>query len=56
MRDDLQKEKQFVEKSWAKREKQLEIVQQNVSGMVGDFQGIAPAFPKIKRLELPPAR
>ena len=42
MRDDLQREKQFVEKSWAKREKLIENVQQNVSGMVGDFQRHRP--------------
>jgi len=53
MREDLDKEKQATEKNWAKREKHLDLVLQNVSGMVGDIQAITPAFPKIKRLELP---
>jgi hypothetical protein len=56
MRDDLNKERQVTERNWAKREKQLDIVLQNVSGMVGDIQAISPAFPKIKRLELPALR
>jgi hypothetical protein len=56
MRDDLHKEKQATEKNWAKREKHLDLVLQNVSGMVGDIQAITPAFPRIKRLELPSPR
>ncbi len=55
MKDDLDKERQTTEKNWAKREKQLQLVIQNISGMIGDFQAIAPALPKIKRLELPGA-
>ena len=53
MKDDLDKEKQTIEKGWAKREKHLNLVLHNVSGMVGDIQAITPAFPRIKRLELP---
>jgi hypothetical protein len=53
MRNDLHNEKQAAERNWAKREKHLELVLQNVSGMVGDIQAITPAFPNIKRLELP---
>lgn len=53
MKDDLDKEKQVTERNWVKREKHLDLVLQNVSGMVGDMQAIAPAFPRIKRLELP---
>jgi hypothetical protein len=56
MREDLDREKQATEKGWAKREKNLDLVLQNVSGMVGDIQAITPAFPKIKRLELPAPR
>ena len=56
MRDDLNKEKQATERNWAKREKHLDLVLQNVSGMVGDIQAISPAFPKIRRLELPAPR
>jgi hypothetical protein len=56
MRDDLHKEKQATEKNWAKREKHLDLVLHNVSGMVGDIQAITPAFPRIRRLELPAPR
>jgi hypothetical protein len=56
MRDDLHNEKQATERHWAKREKHLDLVLQNVSGMVGDIQAITPAFPRIKRLELPSPR
>jgi hypothetical protein len=56
MKDDLDKEKQSIEKGWAKREKHLNLVLHNVSGMVGDIQAITPAFPRIKRLELPVPR
>ena len=56
MKEDLDKEKQATQKGWAKREKNLELVLQGVSGMVGDIQAIAPAFPKIRRLELPALR
>lgn len=56
MKADLDKEKQTTQKHWAKREKNLELVLHGVAGMVGDIHGIAPAFPKIKRLELPAGR
>lgn len=39
-----------------KREKHLDLVLHNVSGMIGDIQAITPAFPRIKRLELPGPR
>jgi hypothetical protein len=54
--DDLQKERQVTEKNWAKREKHLDLVLHNVSGMVGDIQAITPAFPRIRRPELPAPR
>ncbi len=54
MRDDLNKERQTMEKQWAKREMQIHLVVQNVSGMYGDMQAIVgPALPKIRKLELP---
>lgn len=56
MKDDLDRERQAAQKNWAKREKSLELVLQNVSGMVGDIQAITPAFPRIRRLELPAPR
>jgi len=56
MQDDLGKERQAMERYWAKRDKQMQLVLQNVSGMYGDMQGIAgQSLPKIRRLELPPA-
>jgi hypothetical protein len=54
MRDDLARERLMMEKQWAKREKQIELVIENVSGMYGDMQGMAGhSLPQIKRLELP---
>ena len=53
MKDDLEKERATMERVWAKRDKQIRQVATNVHGMVGEFQAITPAFPKIKRLELP---
>lgn len=54
MQDDLEKERQTMEKQWAKREKQLQLVIQNISGMYGDMQAIAgQSLPRIRRLELP---
>lgn len=53
MRQDLDRERSSMERLWAKREKQIQQVMGSVHGMVGDFQAISPAFPKIKRLELP---
>ncbi len=54
MQDDLDKERETMERQWAKREKQIELVVQNVSGMYGDMQAIAgQSLPKIRRLELP---
>lgn len=55
MQDDLSKERQAIEKSWANREKQLKLVIQSVAGMYGDLQGIVgPSLPRIRRLELLP--
>jgi hypothetical protein len=53
MREDLDKERQSAERQWAKRETQLRLVIENLAGAIGDIQAIAPAFPKIRRLELP---
>jgi hypothetical protein len=53
MQDDLEKERQTMEKQWAKREKHLQLVIENISGMYGDMQVIAgQSLPKIRRLEL----
>ena len=54
MRDDLDRERRAMEKLWSKREKQIEKVELNLSGMHGDLEGIAgKALPVIKALELP---
>ncbi len=54
MQDDLNKERQTMERQWAKREKLIQLVVENISGMYGDMQGIVgQALPKIRRLELP---
>jgi hypothetical protein len=54
LQDDLDKERQAMEKQWAKRGKQLQLVIQNISGMYGDMQAIAgQSLPRIRRLELP---
>jgi hypothetical protein len=53
MKNDLDQEKRAMSKIWAKREKQIERVINNISGMYGDMQGIIGAsLPQIKSLEL----
>jgi hypothetical protein len=54
MKEDLDRVKRAMETNWAKRDKQIQKVIQNVSGMYGDMQGIVGAtLPKIEYLELP---
>ena len=51
---ELDSEKRAMVNIWAKREKQIERVIQNIAGMHGDLEGIAGAsLPAIKLLELP---
>lgn len=53
MRNDLEQEKRAVNKIWSKREKQIERVIHNISGMYGEMQAIVGAsLPEIKSLEL----
>lgn len=40
MKDDLDEEKRSTMRRWAKREKQIELVTFNTSGMYGDLQGL----------------
>ena len=40
MQEDLQEERRIAEKRWSKREKQLQRVVLNTSGMYGDLQGL----------------
>lgn len=53
MKADLDKEKRAMTGIWAKREKQIERVIMNTSGMYGDMQGMLGAsLPQIKMLEM----
>ncbi len=54
MRDDLDKERKFMGRQWAKREMQIQAVIDSTVGMVGDLQAIAgKAMPEIPSLDLP---
>ncbi len=54
MQNDLQSEQRAMKKHWKKREKEIERVIDNTTGMYGDFQGlIGSALPTIINLELP---
>lgn len=54
MQTTLEREKRSMIKTWAKREKEIERVIQNISGMHGDLEGMTgKALPIIKALELP---
>jgi hypothetical protein len=52
MNNDIEAEKRAMERSWAKREKQVERFVKNISGMCGDLQGIGANLPDIKLLEM----
>ena len=52
MSNDIEAEKRVMERSWAKREKQIERFVKNISGMCGDLQGIGANLPDIKLLEM----
>jgi hypothetical protein len=54
MREDLDKERKFMTRQWAKRETQIAAVVESTAGMVGDLQAIAgKAMPQISSLETP---
>jgi hypothetical protein len=59
MQEDLQEERRIFERRWSKREKQIQRVISNASGMYGDFQGLIGAslqsIPALspRELELP---
>ncbi|WP_028351517.1 DUF2130 domain-containing protein [Bradyrhizobium murdochi] len=54
MRDDLDKERKFMGRQWAKRETQIVTVIESTVGMVGDLQAIAgKAMPEIPSLDMP---
>ncbi|MFK7876590.1 MAG: DUF2130 domain-containing protein [Paracoccaceae bacterium] len=52
MQDNLRKERVFIEKQWALRAKQIDLVIASTLGMHGDLQGIAGrAMPEIESVE-----
>ena len=52
LRDELQKEKDWFTKKWAKEEKNITRVADNILGMHGDLEGIVgKSLPEIKELE-----
>lgn len=54
MKEDLDAEKRAMQRIWGNREKQIERIISNTSGMYGDLEGLAgPALQQIKILELP---
>lgn len=53
MKEDLDKEKRAMQTIWNRREKELERVMLNTSGIYGDFQGLLGAgMPIVKQLDL----
>ncbi len=54
LKDDLDKERKFMNRIWAKREGQIQGVIETTVGMYGDLQGIAgKALPEIPSLDMP---
>lgn len=52
MQDNLRKERVFIEKQWAQRAKQIDLVIASTVGMHGDLQGIAGrSMPEIESVE-----
>jgi hypothetical protein len=55
MRDDIDRERRFMLKAYAKREAQLSAMVDSTVGMVGDLQGImGQAMPEIAAIDEPP--
>ncbi|WFU65806.1 DUF2130 domain-containing protein [Bradyrhizobium brasilense] len=55
MRDDIDKERKFMMKAWAKREAQVNMMIESTAGMVGDLHGImGQAMPEIGTIDEPP--
>ncbi|MCA6121217.1 DUF2130 domain-containing protein [Bradyrhizobium sp. WSM 1704] len=55
MREDIDKERKFMVKAWAKREAQVSAMIESTVGMVGDLHGImGQAMPEIEAIEDPP--
>jgi len=55
MQDQVNRERRAMEKNWKEREKQIERVIRNTTGLYGDMQGIiGGVIPQIPALELAP--
>ncbi|WP_342712877.1 DUF2130 domain-containing protein [Bradyrhizobium sp. B124] len=55
MREDIDKERKFMVKAWAKREAQVSAMIESTVGMVGDLHGImGQAMPEIDAIDEPP--
>jgi hypothetical protein len=55
MREDIDKERRFMTKAWAKREAQVSAMIEATVGMVGDLHGImGQAMPEISAIDDPP--
>ena len=55
MREDIDKERKFMLKAWAKREAQVNAVIESTVGMVGDLHGImGQSMPEIAAIESTP--
>jgi hypothetical protein len=54
MQADLNKERVWMTRQWAKREEQIRGVIESTVGMYGDLQGIAGnALPEIESFDMP---
>jgi hypothetical protein len=54
LKEDLDKERKFMNRIWSKREGQIQSVIETTVGMYGDLQGIAgKALPEIPSLDMP---
>jgi len=54
MRDDIDKERRFMLKAWAKREAQVSTMIESTVGMAGDLYGIVrQAMPEISVIDDP---
>jgi hypothetical protein len=55
MREDIDKERKFMTKAWAKRKVQVSAMIDSTVGMVGDLHGImGQAMPDISAIDEPP--
>ena len=55
MREDIDKERKFIVKAWAKREAQVSAMIELTVGMVGDLHGImGQATPELEAIDEPP--